>query len=202
VLGEGYSLSGWQCPASVWLFATAPAYPGSWEYRLHLLSGARAHLRPPTPDHGSTAYIFSQGPELTIVLWGFGLFCGCCDTEPAGLFLKRNEFTPRMTPTAAPPWGVWTLEQLPALHDPKTPDERTRLQGLFTAALHWIASYEQWATHTLGLNYRRRCIAGWSRTVVAAEAMAATWRQLAARWKVSPMKPEPGGGGDNAVEHA
>jgi hypothetical protein len=154
-------------------------------------------LRPPTPDHGSTAYILTPNPELTIVLWGFGLFYS--DSEPTGMFLKRCEFTPRLTSTGAPPRAVWAPEQLPSLRDPETSDEWTRLQSLFTAALHWIASYEQWVTHTLGLNYRRRCVAGWSRAVVAAEAMAATWRQLAAGRKASLAQPEPQWGSDNAV---
>jgi hypothetical protein len=155
-------------------------------------------LRPPLSDHGSSAYIFSQGPELSIVLWGFGLFCGSSAAEPTGLFLKRYEFTPRLTPTADPPRAVWAPEQLPSLRDPQAPDEWSRLQSLFTAALHWIASYEQWVTQTLGREYRRRCVAGWSRAVVASEAMAATWRQLAASRKA--VSETPGSQAEN--DHA
>ena len=156
-------------------------------------------LPPPAPDHGSTAYIFSQGSELTIVLWGFGIFCSCRDVEHVGLFLKRYDFAPRLTPTAAPPQAVWAPEQLRDLRDPHTPSERTCLQSLFGATLHWIASYEQWVIHRLGLDYRRRCVAGWSRAVVAAEAMAAAWTQLASRQLASPAEPEPQEGSDNAV---
>jgi hypothetical protein len=153
--------------------------------------------RPPDPDRGSTAYLLSGRPGLCVMLWGFGLFYG--DTERSGLFLKRYEFVPRLTPTVAPPMTAWALEQLPTLPDAHAPEEWTHLQYLFIAALRWIASYEQWAALTLGMEYRRRCLDGWSKVVVPAEAMAATWRQLAAGQQTNSAKPEPHRGRENGV---
>jgi hypothetical protein len=74
-----------------------------------------------------------------------------------------------------------------------------QLYQLFTADLHYTASYELWVLHRLGLDYRRRCVAGWSKAVTPAEAMTATWKPLVDGQKTSPTTPEWQGGGEDAA---
>jgi hypothetical protein len=133
--------------------------------------------RPAHPDRGSTAYVLDSCAERTLVLWGFGVFCG--DAAGGGLFLKRYEYTPRLTAQHLPPWVLWHPGHLPPGRDPESSDDRIRLQGLYTDALEWIASYERWVAERFGLAYRRRCVAGWARALIPADAMAATWDALA-----------------------
>jgi hypothetical protein len=111
------------------------------------------------------------------VLWGFGVFFG--DAAGGGLFLKRYKWTPRLTARPLPPWGLWHPGYLPPARDPESPDERRWLQALYTDALQWIASYEQWVARRFGREYRRRCVAGWARALTPADAMAAAWNALA-----------------------
>jgi hypothetical protein len=136
--------------------------------------------RPANPDCGSTAYVLTPRPELTIVLWGFGMFYG--DAERTAMFLKRYEFTPRLTSQRQTPWAMWDPARLSFLRDPAGSEERIRIRGLFTEALDWIGSYERWVVERFGVEYRRQCVAGWSKAVVAAETMADTWRGLAIGW--------------------
>jgi hypothetical protein len=157
----------------MWCWGRDIRYPGG---NVLCRYGILPH-RPAHPDRGSTAYVLALCPKRMIVLWGFGLFYG--DAERAGMFLKRYEFTPRLTSQHLPPWVMWNPGCLPALRDPRLPDERIWLQGCYTDALHWIASYEQWIAQRFGLKYRRRCVAWYSSAIVSAEAMAATWKALA-----------------------
>jgi hypothetical protein len=133
--------------------------------------------RPAHPDGGSTAYALDSCPERRLVLWGFGVFYG--DAARGGLFLKRYEFSPRLAAQPLPPWVLWHPGHLPPVRDPESSDERVWLQGLYTDALQWIASYEQWIAQRFGREYRRRCVAGYARALVPADAMAATWKALA-----------------------
>ena len=118
-------------------------------------------------------------PRRQIVLWAFGLFFG--DEVHGGVFLRRSEFLPLWTPLGRLPALLWEPEDLPQLRVPRTLADRARTRHLLTAAFQDIARYEEWVLDTVGVDYRRGCLAAWHKPTVPAEAVADEWDRLAHR---------------------
>jgi hypothetical protein len=133
--------------------------------------------RPPANTSGCSAYVLTPFPGCQMILWGFGLFFGLASS--GGLFLRRYAFNPVWTKLPALPVIVWCDEGLPPMHPPQSIDERTRTQRLLTAAVRWIAAYEQWVLDTVGIEYRQGCLQQWPKQIVPAERVPDEWRRLA-----------------------
>ncbi|HEY1013660.1 MAG TPA: hypothetical protein VGE07_13195 [Herpetosiphonaceae bacterium] len=147
------------------------------EGNLLLDYGFRRH-RPPAGELGASAYTFYLDRQRTAVLWGWGLWF---EAGAGGqLFLGRNSFAPLLMAAPAAPTDVWALDQLPPARLPATAEEWLRARMLLAAAARWIGEYEAWVLRTVGAPYRCDCVAAWRKNAIAAEAMAAQWRQLAA----------------------
>jgi hypothetical protein len=133
--------------------------------------------RGPANVTGCTAYILAPCPGCQLVLWGFGLFFGL--RSSGGMFLRRYEFNPLWTTTQELPTIVWCVDALPAFHAPQSAQERQCMQRLLTAAVNWIASYEQWVLDSVGIDYRRCCLRQWHKKAVPAEFVTDEWRRIA-----------------------
>jgi hypothetical protein len=132
--------------------------------------------RPPANVVGCTAYILTPFPGCQLVLWGFGFFFGLASS--GGMFLRRYEFNPVWAAIQELPAIVWCADALPVFHAPQSPRECRWTQRLLTAAVKWIAGYEQWVLDSVGIDYRRSCLRQWHKKAVPAELVADAWRRI------------------------
>lgn len=134
--------------------------------------------RPPTGKLGSSAYSLKLGAARSVVLWGFGLLYN--DPANGAVYLPRCGFAPQLTSSVELPATIWEMAQLPSMQTPVASAEWRSLFALISAALTWIAGYEQWVVASVGIEYRSRCVTEWKRSRLAATEIAANWQQLAA----------------------
>jgi hypothetical protein len=137
-------------------------------------------IEKPSGSQSASVYRFALSPTARIVLRGFGVFCG--DDRWGGLFVPRFEFTPQLTPKPDLEEPPWSLEHLPPRVAPGKGQVRY-CQQLLLLLIDWIRQYEVWIADEIGIAYRRETLQPWEakhepNTVVAAEAMAASWREL------------------------
>jgi hypothetical protein len=145
-----------------------------------LLARGCERRRRPEGVEGSSMYVLHPNPTTQIVLWTFGMFYGQADC--GGLYLDRFHVAPRLTGAAALTSAIWRPEGLPPLQRPTTAADRARLAQLLPAAIDWISDYETAILATLGLDYRRACLAEWSRAKLALppERLVPQWQALRA----------------------
>jgi hypothetical protein len=143
-----------------------------------LLAHGFVRLRRPEGVEGSSMYVVQPDPATQIVLWTFGMFYG--RTGWGGLYLDRFHFDPRLTSDAALPPAIWRPEGLPPFTRPSGTGDCARLAYLLPAAIDWIAGYETAVLTTLGLDYRRECLAQWSRrkSALAPERLVPQWQSF------------------------
>lgn len=135
-------------------------------------------IPPPANISAPSAYGMAVSTTANVLLRGFGVFYG--DQRWGGLFLRRFSFLPRFTTVASlakPPWQSSDLPSLWPYCEQRFPQGRL----LLIALIDWLRGYEAWIARDLGVAYRRATLEHWidgKRTVVAAEEMAAGWRQV------------------------
>ncbi len=151
-----------------------------------LLEYGFGRQRPPANSAGSSAYLLSVAPDATIVLWGFGAFCG--NPADGGVYLKRYEFSPLYIPTLNTQRLPWLPDQVCAAALPPSPDVQQQMHHAFIALLEWIIRYEIWVLETCGLAYRRQCASSWTKQPfrVQVEHLVEEWQQLARRSAALP----------------
>jgi hypothetical protein len=142
-----------------------------------LLKHGFMRVRPPEDHQGSSAYTLRLADEHTMIMWGFGLFCG--QKEKGGVFIMRFGFNPRHTEAAELMLPIWTTAQLPELRTPTSSFECAAARDLLVRALNWISRYEGWVIDTFGIGYRRQCVKVWDKAVVPAEWTATEWLRIA-----------------------
>jgi hypothetical protein len=145
-----------------------------------LLTHGFARLRRPEGVDGSSMYLLQPDSATQIGLWTFGMFYGQSDC--GGLYLDRFHFDPRLTRAVALPPAIWRPEGLPPFDRPSDVADRARLAHLLLAAIDWIVGYETAVLTTLGVDYRRQCLAQWSRAKFALppEQLPPQWQALRA----------------------
>lgn len=148
------------------------------EGNLLLAHGFERRRRPEGVD-GSSMYLLQLDPVTQVVLWTFGMFYG--QTGWGGLYLDRFHFDPRLTDAATLPPAIWRPEGLPPLRRPDATD-RMHMAHLLPNAIDWIVDYETAVLTTHGLEYRRACLAEWSRVKLALppERLVPQWQALRA----------------------
>ena len=160
VLGPGHSPPGGQRPGAVRLHPLAAAGPMAEQFRLC----ARPPSRAGRSSSGASASSTARRPAAA-------------STWPASTSIRSGASNRSCRRPCGRPNGCRNST-------PRTnPDVRLRLSRLLSAALEWIADYEQWALDALGLEYRRRCAAGWHKKVIPPEGVPAAWRRLAERYR-------------------
>lgn len=133
----------------------------------------------PAGSNFASLYRLELPPESRVILRGFGVFFG--DNRWGGVFLRRFDFKPQLTPSSdfsRPPWSV---EDLPPLVSPR--EDRVRdCQHLLLELINWIHQYESWIAEQVGLDYRAETLLPWSEKndSVPPEQMADAWRMLGA----------------------
>lgn len=158
----------------VWSWGRDVEYPDG---NLLMQFGFERH-RDRTTAERSTCYRLDRD-QLHVALWGFGMFFGCRDL--GGLYLKRFEFCPYWAPVESLSLDIHWPDELPVFARPRGALQWRRARKLWKSSLLWIANYEAWVCTTVGLAYRRECVADWLRPSVRAEKMAAAWRFLSRR---------------------
>ena len=126
-------------------------------------------------DDRSTCYRLERD-QLHVSLWGFGMFFG--NRELGGLYLDRFDFCPKWAPVESLSLAIHWPDELPAFARPQGRLQWNCARKLWKASLLWIANYEAWIRSTVGLSYRRDCVAMWLRPFVRAEKISAAWRFL------------------------
>jgi hypothetical protein len=134
------------------------------EGNLLLLHGF-ARLRPPDGLSGSSQYTRSLPGNLSVRLWGFGIYFG----SESGIFLNRFEFIPR----EARMTDLWQAREMTGL-------PRAKSLSLLMQMLRWIGDYEDWVLRTLGSEYRKFCLHSWEGSSLSRpELIPEAWRELA-----------------------
>lgn len=153
-----------------------------------LLHYGFTRYRPPEDQQGSSNYILSPIPGCQIGLWGFGLFYG--DERLGGLFLKRYEFSPKLTLSPQLPLNISKVAEIPASRKPQTQAEVDLAYTLLGTVLGWISGYEQWVQVEAGADYRLQSVRAWHRKVVIPSGeMAVAWQKLAAQVRLTVNAP-------------
>lgn len=135
--------------------------------------------RPQGDVQGGRCYTTRIDARRTVVLWGFGIFYG--DEALGGLYLSRFRLDPLLGESGTPPVNVWAPANLPAFAPPVDDRDWARARLLLDETLRWISAYETWVVAEMGPEYRRRCLASWSRPVCPAAEGSARWLRLAHR---------------------
>lgn len=133
---------------------------------------------PPQNNGGTSIYHQSVSPGARIILRGFGVFYG--DDRHGGLFVRRDGFSPRMTPGPDLSFLPWRIDQLPPLAIP-VEDDLPRCRRLLLDLIDWIGAYELRVSQELDSGYRHRTLVPWQQgkaLVVAAEEMGLAWQHL------------------------
>ena len=135
-------------------------------------------IPPPASISSASTYRMAISTTANILLRGFGVFYG--DQRWGGLFLHRYSFLPKFTRIASLAKSPWQPSDLPLLW-PYCERQFPQGRALLIELIDWLRGYEAWIACELGVAYRRASLARWidgRRKVVAAEDMAAGWRQI------------------------
>ena len=135
-------------------------------------------IEKPVESEAGSLYRFEISPTSRIILRGFGVFHG--DDRLGGLFIRRYDFSPMLTPEPDLTRPAWSIDDLPSLISPSS-DQITNCRRLLLTLIDWIREYEEWIAHHMGVNYRQDSLLKWSQkhtVVVPAEEMSAAWSLL------------------------
>jgi hypothetical protein len=129
----------------------------------------------------SSQYTLEVREGVCLRLWGYGLYFG--ETQGSGIYLNRFEFLPRAAVSDGERWhGVSEFAELAVAAD----------TVLLEEALCSIADYERWVLRTLGISYRRVCLAGWGKRQLAPATAPAGWEHLASSLNSLRSRPVAG----------
>jgi CxxC-x17-CxxC domain-containing protein len=135
--------------------------------------------RPPEHAPGSSVYRLPINPNVMVALWAFGAFYGSA-TE-GGVYLGRYAFAPAWVASLDEAHLPHMPDALAIVSQPRSYADHQRFRLLLVDMLRWIGAYEQWVVETIGLDYRRECVATWTRgPQTPAERVVTEWRNLAA----------------------
>lgn len=145
----------------------------------------------PPGSPSASLYRLELSPTARVVLRGFGVFYG--DDLLGGLFLRRFEFKPQLTPTADLPEAVWSVDDLPPLASPCR-DQIPDAERLIANLIEWIQGYEAWISANIGIAYRKRTLTEWNPqhgTTIPAEGVIAAWHALSLSISADPNRYIP-----------
>ena len=132
----------------------------------------------PTGRNASSLYRLDLSETARVILRGFGVFYG--DDHQGGVFLRRFDFAPQLTPQPDLPRPAWSLQDLPPLASPRA-DQVPSCRWLLLTLIDWIRQYEVWIAERVGVAYRAETLLECNAkhgTVVAAEEVPSAWRML------------------------
>lgn len=133
----------------------------------------------PAGSPSASIYRLELPSSARIILRGFGVFYG--DDRWGGLFVRRFNFKPQLTPQPDLSDSVWLQDDLPPLSD-VTSDQVPYCEHLLLDLIDWIRNYEVWIAEQFGIAYRIQTLLDWKAkhgSIVLAEEMAVAWRLLA-----------------------
>lgn len=144
-----------------------------------LLDYGFARYRSPEGQVGSSMYVLAPKPELQVTLWSFGF--SYRHRELGRLYLNRFAFDPLLIDAEELALGICLPDQLPPQRRATSRAEQERLALLLAESISWIVEYERWVLEQYGLDYRRSCLAQWSRQKPALppEQVILHWEALA-----------------------
>jgi hypothetical protein len=134
---------------------------------------------PPHKSRAASLYQFVFGDGAHSRLWASAILYSTPAQDHGDIVLTRGGFTPCVV-LYTPSEGHWYPP--PRGHTPCTPPECQLAHAALCAVLDWIAAYERWVTHTLGIAYRETSITGWpkaKRAPARGAEMAEAWAWLA-----------------------
>ena len=146
---------------------------GNW-----LVQYGLERVEKPAVSKAASLYRLDLSPTSRVILRGFGVFYG--DDRWGGLFLRRFDFAPQLTPEPDLSRTPWSVEDLPPLVLPSA-NQVTCCQHLLLKVIEWIRQYEVWIAEQVGIAYRSETMLDWNAkhgTVVPAEQIAVAWRML------------------------
>ncbi len=127
-----------------------------------LLRYGMEKIPPPAGWKAVSLYRQSLSAGVSVLLRGFGLLVAC---ERQGIiFVPRESF--RMVHWPAPlltrlPWRAEDLPPFPTNRPASSHDSREPGLHLTRRLLHWLADYETWIQHTVGVAYREQSFQAW-----------------------------------------
>jgi|GEM_PF-294491 len=127
-------------------------------------------------QEGQSTRYFAQTPKGgSISLWGFGIVYSL--PELGSVYLGRYEFGPLLHNDIRPEYD--RSESWKSFFCPESASAQQRARHLVSAFCQWVAGYEHWVLETLGVTYRRDCLAERSSSPKVGPAeMAHSWESL------------------------
>ncbi len=134
-------------------------------------------IRPPYRTSGSTSYIVRIDGEISLILWGFGIYYGYGNNK--GVYLGRYDFYPKLIGEKPLNLPVWSPSALPEFISPANKIEWEYSFWLMSELFDWIARYEEWVKRVMGGSYREDCLKDWKQSIVSGDDAAWAWRKIA-----------------------
>lgn len=149
-----------------------------------LLEYGADRVAAPRMSEAGSLYYLRPDRRTTIVLRGYGVFCG--RRGQGAIFLRRFEFQPRLLLSDVYPPNAFEPEDLPPSREPKSSRRRSLALTLAAVVAKACADYEAFVLTQFGVNYRRAVLRRWSdlgKPTIAADATPSTWLSLASQLK-------------------
>ncbi|ADO72937.1 hypothetical protein [Stigmatella aurantiaca] len=144
-----------------------------------LLRRGLSRTRRPEGHKGCSAYGGVLPGRGALTMWGFGVLCS---EETEAVLIAREGFSPRLVEAARVEWPVFLAEGLGPLREPVTFEEQRAARRAVVTVAEWLAGYEEWVLATLGVGWRRECLASRRKgSPVGAEELAGAWWRIATR---------------------
>lgn len=144
-----------------------------------LLAYGLERVRPPNGVDASSRYQLRLDARRFITLWGFGAVA--TDLTRGTLYLNRFEFRPTLLANRIVDRPIHAPSELPSGRLPASRSELDSASRLAVQFCQFVSAYESWVAESLGLEYRRASLAGFSGLKIAAESITTSWNTLAKR---------------------
>lgn len=134
-------------------------------------------IRPPKKIDGCTNYIFNIGGEVSMVLWGFGIYYGYGVSK--GVYIGRYNVYPKIIHHDPLRLPIWAPSNFPEMKFPEGEQEWEYSFRLMSELFEWIALYEEWVNCAMGGSYREACLEEWGQSIVSSDDTAWAWSKIA-----------------------
>lgn len=142
-----------------------------------LVSYGFEQVRPPKATSGSTNYICKIDGEVSMVLWGFGIYYGYGNNN--GVYIGRYDVYPKLIHEEPLNLPIWAPSKLPRMKLPESEEEWEYSFRLMSELFEWLARYEEWVNWVMTGSYREDCLKDWQQQIVSSNEVGWAWINVA-----------------------
>ena len=134
-------------------------------------------VRPPKETSGSTNYIVKIDGQISMVLWGYGIYYGYGINK--GVYIGRYNVYPKLINEEPLNLPIWAPSKLPRMKLPESEEEWEYSFRLMSELFEWLARYEEWVNFIMGGSYREDCLKDWKQQIVSSDEAGWVWNNVA-----------------------